>query len=124
MCDPPDPEEPSMSELRDDLQAFRNYIRAERGLAESTLLPYGRDLDRFVLWAEGGGLDDYLHPSLRELSNYISFLREEEALAPASAARAIVALKVFYRFLRLEERTNQVTVDLLSSPSLWQRIPQ
>jgi integrase/recombinase XerD len=35
-----------------------------------------------------------------------------------------VALKVFYRFLRLEERTNQGTVDLLASPSLWQRIPQ
>src|SRR5262249_54964617 len=67
---------------------------------------------------------DHLHPGLRELSNYISFLREDEGLAPPSVARHLVALKVFYRFLRLEERTNQSAVDLLSSPSLWQRIPQ
>jgi integrase/recombinase XerD len=113
-----------MSELRDDLHAFRHYIRSERGLADNTLLAYGRDLDRFALWAEGGGLADYLRPSLRELSDYISFLRETEGLAPASAARHLVSLKVFYRFLRLEERTNQATVDLLSAPSLWQRIPQ
>jgi integrase/recombinase XerD len=39
-------------------------------------------------------------------------------------ARHLVALKVFYRFLRLEERTNQGTVDLLASPALWERIPQ
>ncbi len=39
-------------------------------------------------------------------------------------ARHLVALKMFYRFLRLEERTTDGTVDLLSSPSLWERIPQ
>jgi integrase/recombinase XerD len=113
-----------VSELADDIHAFRNYIRAERGLADNTLLAYGRDLDRFLAWADGGGLGDHLHPGLRELSNYISFLREEEGLAPPSVARHLVALKVFYRFLRLEERTTQSAVDLLSSPSLWQRIPQ
>jgi integrase/recombinase XerD len=112
-----------MFALVDDIQAFRHYIRAERGLAENTLLAYGRDLDRFVLWAERG-LSDYLQPTIRELSNYISFLREEEGLAPTSAARHLVALKVFYRFLRLEERTTQSTVDLLSAPALWERIPQ
>jgi integrase/recombinase XerD len=112
-----------MSTLRDDVHAFHQYIRAERGLADNTLQAYARDLDRFQLWAERG-LADYLQPTLRELSHYISFLRDEEGLAPTSAARHLVALKVFYRFLRLEERTNQSTVDLLSSPTLWQRIPQ
>src|SRR5262245_55618017 len=124
MCDLPHPEEPSMSELADDIQAVRSYIRAERGLADNTLLAYGPELERFAGWAERGGLGDHLHPSIRELSDYIGFLREEEGLAPSSVARHLVALKVFYRFLRLEERTTQNTVDLLSSPTLWQRIPQ
>jgi len=31
---------------------------------------------------------------------------------------------MFYRFLRLEERTTESTVELLSSPALWERIPQ
>lgn len=109
--------------LTDDLTAFRNYLQAERGLADNTLLAYGRDLDRYAQWFAGGGLEDYLTPSLRDLSHYLEHLRAEQ-LAPPSIARHLVALKMFYRFLRLEERTTAVTVDLLSSPALWERIPQ
>src|SRR4051812_49974763 len=78
--------------LVDDIQAFRHYIRTERGLAANTLLAYGRDLDRFSQWVAGGGLASYLAPSLRDLSHYLEFLRHEK-LAPASVARHLVALK-------------------------------
>ena len=69
------------------------------------------------------GLTDYLAPTIRDLSHYLEFLRDE-GLAPPSVARHLVALKMFYRFLRLEERTRSNAVDLLSSPALWERIPQ
>jgi integrase/recombinase XerD len=48
----------------------------------------------------------------------------DEGLSPPSIARHLVALKIFYRFLRTEERTDQSTVELLCSPALWERIPQ
>src|SRR5262245_54731937 len=111
------------SALNDDIQAFRHYIQAERGLADNTHLAYSRDLDRFLHWVAGKGIANYLAPTLLELANYIEFLRNE-GLAPASLARHLVSLKMFYRFLRLEERTTTGTVDLLSSPALWSRIPQ
>jgi len=109
--------------LSEDLTAFRNYMTAERGMAKNTVLAYGRDLDRFAGWVAGDGLADYLRPGLRELVNYLAHLRDEQ-LAPPSAARHLVALKMFYRFLRLEERGTDGTVELLSSPALWERIPQ
>jgi integrase/recombinase XerD len=109
--------------LQDDLKAFRHYIQAERGMAENTVLAYGRDLDRFAAWVAEDSLADYLRPSVRELSQYLCRLRED-GLAPSSIARHLVALKMFYRFLRLDERTDQRSVELLSSPSLWARIPQ
>ncbi len=109
--------------LTDDIQAFRHYIQSERGLAVNTLLAYGRDLDRYSQWVAGGGLDSYLAPRLRDFSHYLEFLRAE-GLAPPSVARHLVALKMFYRFLRLEERATDSTVELLSSPALWERIPQ
>jgi integrase/recombinase XerD len=111
------------AELNDDIRAFRHYLQAERGLAENTVLAYGRDLDRFTTWVATGALPDYHEPTIRELTSYISFLRDEN-LAPPSAARHLVSLKMFYRFLRLEERVQKTAVDLLSSPSLWERIPQ
>jgi integrase/recombinase XerD len=108
--------------LADDVQAFRNYLRSERGLAANTILAYGRDLDRFSGWVAGSGLADYLHPTVRDFGHYLEFLRDEK-LAPPSVARHLVALKMFYRFLRLEERTTESTVELLASPALWERIP-
>src|SRR5437016_2758886 len=92
-------------------------------MAANTVLAYGRDLDRFAQWVAGGGLKDYLHPTLRDLSHYLSYLRDER-LAPASSARHLVALKMFYRFLRLEERAQPSALELLSSPALWERLPQ
>jgi integrase/recombinase XerD len=117
--------EPSAQQLAltSDVTAFHHYLQSERGMAVNTVLAYGRDLERFSLWAADGGMADYLRPSIRELSHYLSHLRDE-GLAPASAARHLVALKMFYRFLRLEERAEPSAVELLSSPALWERIPQ
>jgi integrase/recombinase XerD len=109
--------------LSDDIKAFYHYLQAERGLAGNTLLAYSRDLDRFAGWVAENGLGDYLQPTVRDFGHYLVFLRDE-GLAPPSVARHLVALKMFYRFLRLEERTTESTVELLSSPALWERIPQ
>jgi len=112
-----------LAELHEDIQSFRHYLQAERRMAENTLLAYGRDLDRFALWITGGGLADYRQPTLADFSRYLGCLRDE-GLAPASAARHLVALKMFYRFLRLEERVSSTPINLLSSPALWERLPQ
>jgi integrase/recombinase XerD len=60
---------------------------------------------------------------VRELTNYLAYLKEGGLAAP-SVARNLIATKMFYRFLRLEERVEKNTVELLSSPRLWERIPQ
>jgi integrase/recombinase XerD len=109
--------------LCDDIAAFHHYLQSERGLALNTLLAYGHDLERFAAWVAADSLPDYLRPTIRELTHFLEFLRSEQ-LAPPSVARHLVALKMFYRFLRLEERVESHAVDLLSSPQLWERIPQ
>lgn len=109
--------------LASDITAFRQYLQAERGMAHNTILAYQADLERFQLWVAGGALGNYLAPSVRELSRYLVYLRDEK-LAATSVARHLVALKMFYRYLRLEERVGQSAVELLSSPALWERIPQ
>jgi integrase/recombinase XerD len=118
----PKTESKHVVELKRSIADFRNYLKSERGLADNTILAYGRDLDRFALWA-ASGLKNYREPTLRELTGYLEYLKSEELAAP-SAARHLVALKMFYRFERLEGRATNHAVDLLSAPSLWERIPQ
>ena len=62
----------------------------------------------------GGGLPDYLQPSVRELGHYLGFMKDE-GLSPTSIARHLIALKMFYRFLRLEERGDTAAVMGLGS---------
>ena len=113
----------SFSQLRSDIVSFRHYVQAERGLAENTILAYGRDLDRYAKWVALVQLPDYTKPKLNDLARYVAFMHEEELAAP-SIARHLVALKMFYRFLRLEEKADATAVDLLGSPKLWERVPE
>jgi integrase/recombinase XerD len=109
-------------ELYDDIRDFGNFLKAERGMSVNTVLAYGHDLERFAGWVAGGGLKNYLAPNLRELAGYLTHLRDEQ-LAPASVARHLVALKMFFRFLRMDERGDPNAVELLASPALWERVP-
>jgi integrase/recombinase XerD len=111
-----------LAALQAELTAYRDYLAAERGMAKNTVLAYERDLCKFRDWIAGGGLPNFLKPSVRELTNYLAYLKEDGLAAP-SVARNLIATKMFYRFLRLEERVEQNTVELLSSPKLWERIP-
>lgn len=109
--------------MLEDVTAFCHYLRAECGLAENTAESYRRDLCRFVRWLHGLGGVGLEQLTLRHLAGYLSFMAEEK-LAPASTARHVVSLKMFFRFLVLEARISESAAELLSSPSLWQRVPQ
>jgi integrase/recombinase XerD len=113
----------ALTELISDIGAFRHYLQSERGMADNTVQAYGRDLDRFARWCALVRYHEYTAPTLRDLARYLAFLHDEQ-LAPPSVARHLVALKMFYRFLRLEERADAAAIDLLGSPKLWERIPQ
>src|ERR1022692_2486730 len=112
-----------LAALQADLTAYHDCLAAERGMAKNTVLAYEGDLQKFLAWVATGGLPNYLAPTVRELTNYLAYLKEDGLAAP-SIARNLIATKMFYRFLRLEERVAQNTVELLSSPKLWERIPQ
>ncbi len=113
----------SFAELNSDIAAFRHYLQSERGMSDNTVQAYGRDLDRFVKWCGLVRYTEYTAPTLKDLARYLAFLHDETLAAP-SVARHLVSLKMFYRFLRLEERADAAAVDLLGSPKLWERIPQ
>ncbi len=112
----------SLTELQSDILAFRHYLKAERGMSENTVAAYTRDLNRFMEWVAVVRLEDYLKPTLKELGRYIGAMTDEGLAAP-SIARHIVSLRMFYRFLRLEERCGPAATELLGSPKLWERVP-
>ena len=100
--------------------SFIDYARAECHLSENTVAAYRRDLRKFREWLGSRAIRDL---SVRDLSDYTAFLHAKE-LAPASIARHIVSLKVFFRYLQLEGVLRDNLAELLGSQKLWQRVPQ
>jgi integrase/recombinase XerD len=102
--------------------AFLDYLRSECHLAENTVAAYQRDIRRFRQWLSG---TDRRIPNLtiRELSDFVGWLHGQD-LAPASIARHIVALRMFFRYLQLEGVLQHNLAELLGSQKLWQRVPE
>ncbi|HEX5103839.1 MAG TPA: site-specific tyrosine recombinase XerD [Pirellulaceae bacterium] len=100
--------------------ACLDYLRTECRLADNTIAAYRRDLNRFCAWL-GGRLAAKM--GVRELSEYMGWLQTQQ-LAPASIARHIVALKIFYRYLQLEGAVRDNPAELLGTQKRWQYIPE
>lgn len=102
------------------MDAFLRYAASECRLAENTLAAYRRDLTRFFNWLDGRSPADV---SVRDLGDYAQWLHRQN-LAPASLARHLASLKVFYKFLLLEEVIEDNVAELLGSQKLWERVPE
>ena len=101
------------------LPLWLDYLRAECQLSENTLAAYGRDMRRFFLWLGKRPLQKL---SIKQLGQYVQWLHGQ-SLAPASIARHVASMKMFFRFLQLEGMLKENAAELLGSPKLWQRVP-
>src|SRR5215469_6957262 len=102
------------------IDSFLDYSRSECHLAANTVAAYRRDLAKFATWVGARPIPGL---TIRELGDYAAWLAARK-LAPASVARHLVALKVFFRYLQLEGVLKDNLAELLGSQKLWQRVPQ
>jgi integrase/recombinase XerD len=102
------------------IASFIEYSRTQCHLSENTVAAYRRDLAKLADWLAGR---DPIRLTIRELADYASWLHGR-GLAPASIARHIVSLKVFFRYLQLEGVMRENLAELLGSQKLWERVPR
>ena len=114
----PKPAQPGMH-----LQPFLHYMEAECGMATNSVCAYRSDLRRFFEWYRLHGPTSLKDVDLQLLTAYLQHLHEQH-LATTTIARHLISIKMFFRYLVLEGVLLQTSVDLLSSPKLWHRLPK
>ena len=105
------------------LPNFINYLRAECGLSDNTVVAYGRDLTQFNEWYRTHGPARLQLVELSLFSSYLGYLNERK-YAATSVARHLVSIKMFFRYLVLEGILPESIVELVNSPKLWQHLPK
>lgn len=103
-------------------ERFLSYLRVERGLSSNTLVAYRRDLSKLCLFARGRD-KDVLSLEADDLAHFIRTLHEQ-GLAPKSIARALVAVRGFYKFLIQDGYLKLDPSVNLESPKSWQSLPR
>ena len=102
------------------LSDYLDHLRVERGLTESTLEAYERDLRKLEDFA---GKRPLLGLTQRDLTEFVSHLRER-GLGPRSQARAIHAIRGYYRYGVREGLIDGDPMENLRAPRAFQALPR
>jgi integrase/recombinase XerD len=103
------------------IDAYLDHLRVERRLADHTLESYGRDLASLAVFAADAGRA----PEALDRAALDAFVqrRMTNGLSPRSVARAIAAVRGFFRFLVLDRRLDHSPADDLHPPRAWPALP-
>ena len=104
------------------LDLFLNYLIVERGLSRNTLDAYGRDLARYADFITRSKLAG---PAAVSSSDVLRFLTElkQAGLSARSRARALVALRMFHKFLHSEGVVDANPADRIEAPKSLKKLP-
>lgn len=108
--------------MEQQLDDFLTYIRSEKGLAANSVKAYQRDLISFLAFLKRKEIADF---SLVQLDTIIVFLDEmqRKKYAASTIYRHIIAIRVFFRFMKREDWIKENCTKQLQTPKLWQLIP-
>ena len=108
---------------------FLEHIEKERGMSAHTVTGYRHDIGSFVGFlnrnnpkpVKGSDLEA-VHP--RRVRSWLAERREEGADAAATLARALSALRAFYRWLDVAHGIENAKLLAMSGPKLKSRLPR
>lgn len=121
---PPAPSET----VRRHLRGYLEHLEVERGLAGNTLAAYRRDLDRYAAYLAARGLAAPGQVRAQHVADFLAALRTGDdgrpALTATSAARTVVAVRGWHRFLAREGVTPTDPSDDVRPPQAPKRLPR
>ena len=110
------------------VRGFLDHLRVERGLSQNTLSSYRRDLDRYLGFLAQRGItapDQITSTDVSEFSRSLATGDDGRTpLAPASVARAVVAVRSLHSFGVTDGVTADSPAREVSPPRLGQRLPK
>lgn len=108
--------------MRALLDEFLNYLSVERGLSKNTISSYGTDIAAFIERMEKAGAKDIDKISRHDITSHMLHLKDK-GISSNSISRALVAIKMFYRFLVQERLAKEDVPGVVESPKLIRPLP-
>ena len=104
------------------LEEFLTYLTVDRGLSKNTIAAYRSDIVHFINHMEALAVKDIDKVRKQDITNYMLQLKEKR-ISSNSISRALVAIKMFYKFLVRERLAKEDIAGVLESPKLIRPLP-
>jgi len=104
------------------IHVFLSYMRVEKGLAQNTILAYGRDLKRFSSFLAKRRKHHVADVNREDIVDFLSSLYKEK-MDSRSVARYLVSLRGLYKFALMEEMVRIDPTENLESPKIRHSLP-
>ncbi|HEV7194587.1 MAG TPA: site-specific tyrosine recombinase XerD [Pedococcus sp.] len=122
------PSVPASSAVERAVRGWLDHLEVERGVSDNTLKSYRRDLARYTAYLAGKGVAEPGEVTEAHVSDFLATLREgspeHQPLAASSAARTLVAVRGFHRFLAMEGEVETNPAGAVSPPKPAARLPK
>ena len=105
------------------ISEFLAYMRVECGLADNTIIAYRRDLENMAAYFYSANISTPGEVQGSDIVNYAAELSRNN-LAPTSRARAMVACRMYYKYLVSERIITINPTDFVDQPKLFKHLPQ
>jgi integrase/recombinase XerD len=108
--------------MESTIHVFLSYMRVEKGLAQNTILAYGRDLKKFAAFLRKREKLRMEDVNREDVVDFLSSLYKEK-LDSRSVARYLVSLRGLYKFAMMEETVLTDPTENLESPKIRSSLP-
>ena len=104
------------------VKGFLDYMRVEAGLSNNTILGYGRDLKSFAEHCQSRSIKSVEELTPRFIQKYQQGL-SKSSFDESSIKRALVAIRMFLRYAKLNGIIEEDFTSVLEPPKVWQKLP-
>ena len=108
--------------MNDYLDLFIGYLAVEKGLSANTQEAYSRDLARYLDFLEHQGRTTPASVTSADIALFLGRLKGG-GIGPRSRARCLSAIRMFHKFLMIENYADANPASIIEAPRTLHKLP-
>ncbi|MFW6377699.1 MAG: tyrosine-type recombinase/integrase [bacterium] len=93
--------------LKENLDLFKGYLKAEKGYADGTISEYSRDVERLFEYHNATDIN----LSMEQISQWLNYLITDKGVSPRTRNRKLASIRSFYKCMKKYKKIDNNPTD-------------